>query len=491
VSDPATTTGTLATLASGAAVAHGVEAVFQVLDRFNAARSCILEIDNNTNLTLGKVSDEHSHGGFAVTPTFQIPPKTALIFGSQSKGFATGTVGSVVYNGGGIGLVVSWDNPFVGDNSCNMVLSGPNAVKFRVIHTCGVGNKEAHNRYELIERIPPNFNQTFIGNPVLIQSRFGNQGNFELLVPLGNGGLAAYWRDNDSSGLPWEGPVIFGQGQRFDAVTMIQSNFGNPGNFEVIARSGDRLFFFFRDEALNWNGPFLLQINGVDINGGLGNPVLIQSRFGNQGNFELVVPRTDTGFDNYFRNNDDPQFPWIQLPSAGIGQIHIDSISLIQSNFGTTMDVNGNTLGGNFEVIARSGDRLFFFFRDSEWHGPFPIKLNVNGVDTDLAVIFAGIAGNPALIQSRFGNQGNFELITPQHGFLSGGSLIHLFRNNDDPQFPWASITKFGDSNYDAVTMIQSNFGNPGNFEVIARSGDRLFFFVRDSSGFHGPFLLI
>jgi hypothetical protein len=45
------------------------------------------------------------------------------------------------------------------------------------------------------------------------------------------------------------------------AVTMIESNFGSPGNLELICRAGDQLQFFWRDSgpAFNWNGPFLLQ----------------------------------------------------------------------------------------------------------------------------------------------------------------------------------------------------------------------------------------
>src|SRR3954454_16931987 len=52
------------------------------------------------------------------------------------------------------------------------------------------------------------------------------------------------------------GPAQFGGG-RFDAVSMIQSNFGDPGNLEVIARQGDRLVFAFR-EGLDWRGPFAM-----------------------------------------------------------------------------------------------------------------------------------------------------------------------------------------------------------------------------------------
>ena len=54
---------------------------------------------------------------------------------------------------------------------------------------------------------------------------------------------------------------------------------------------GPDLQFFWRDSgpAFNWNGP------GQIATGLAGNPVLIQSRFGAQGNFELVAPLASGG----------------------------------------------------------------------------------------------------------------------------------------------------------------------------------------------------
>jgi hypothetical protein len=42
-------------------------------------------------------------------------------------------------------------------------------------------------------------------------------------------------------------------------VTLIQSNFGSPGNLELIARVGLQLHFMWRDSgpAFQWTGPFL------------------------------------------------------------------------------------------------------------------------------------------------------------------------------------------------------------------------------------------
>ena len=85
-------------------------------------------------------------------------------------------------------------------------------------------------------------------NPVLIQSHYGNKGNFELVVPLASGGMAHFFRDNDAPGFPWYYTMNFGTGY-VDAISMIESNFGIPGNLEVIVRVGSQLFAYYRDTA--------------------------------------------------------------------------------------------------------------------------------------------------------------------------------------------------------------------------------------------------
>jgi hypothetical protein len=87
---------------------------------------------------------------------------------------------------------------------------------------------------------------------------------------------------------------------RVEAVTLIQSNYGSPGNLELVARAGDGLHFFWRDSGpgFRWNGPHRI------ATGAGGNPVLIQSRFGQKGNFELVYPDRERGIRFMWRNND-------------------------------------------------------------------------------------------------------------------------------------------------------------------------------------------
>jgi hypothetical protein len=310
------------------------------------------------------------------------------------------------------------------------------------------------------------------GNPVLIQSRFGRQGNFELVTPTSLPGLYHSFRDNDDPNHPWSQPARFGESVGLvDAVSMIQSNYGSPGNLELIARVGQQLFYFWRDSGpgFRWNGPFTV------AGGASGNPVLIQSRFGTQGNFELVAPAASgNGLLAWWRNNDDPAVPWSGPHLFAQSVNPVDAVTMIQSNYGSP---------GSLELVARTGSQLVFFWRDSgpafNWNGPFGVA--------------GGVRGNPVLIQSRFGAQGNFELVAPA---ASGGGMLLWERNNDDPALPWLGPFPFGQSlgAIDEITMIQSNYGSPGNLELIARAGDRLYFFWRDSGpalAWNGPFAIL
>jgi hypothetical protein len=130
-----------------------------------------------------------------------------------------------------------------------------------------------------------------------------------------------------------------------------------------------------------------LDQNGSPIlaSGVSGNPAVIQSYFGEHGNFELAVPAALNGFYYTSRDNDDPRLPWgkeipgdVELVGANLG--HIDSVSLIQSNFGTN-----NNSPYNFEVIVSAGGGLYQFWRTYDaqnnrfqWNGPIQI-LDQNG----------------------------------------------------------------------------------------------------------------
>lgn len=196
---------------------------------------------------------------------------------------------------------------------------------------------------------------TVSGAPGFIQSTWGTFGNFEVVAPLAGGGLGHWFRDTDA-GLTWHGPVKFGTGT-VAAAALVQSNFGTPGNLEVIARVGTQLVHYYRD-AGGWHGPYPLP--GATAAPVTGTPAFIQGRFGTRGNFEVVAPVAGGGLAHWWRNNDAPGFPWNGPTRFGSGPA--DAVGLVHSSF------------GNLEAIARSGALLVHYFSDAHgWYGPHPV----------------------------------------------------------------------------------------------------------------------
>ncbi|MGA9098865.1 MAG: hypothetical protein WB392_08045 [Methanotrichaceae archaeon] len=215
-----------------------------------------------------------------------------------------------------------------------------------------------HGPYRISEN---SFVPIFSGNPAMIQSNFGYRGNFEIVIPRVDGGFSYYQRDNDDPALPWQRLDFATDAGSFDAVTLIQSNFGDPGNLEMVARSGDLLTFFWRDSGpeFKWNGPEMI------AKGIAGTPSMIQSTFGDKGNFELVTPMASGGLAYFWRDNDDDYLRWHGPLMFGTNLGKVESVGLIQSNFGEP---------GHLEIVAQVDGQLVSFWRDSgpefRWIGP-------------------------------------------------------------------------------------------------------------------------
>ena len=203
----------------------------------------------------------------------------------------------------------------------------------------------------------------------LAQSNFGGKGNFELVLPTSGGdrsGLVHFWRDNDAPSLPWIGPTLFGADVGpVDAVALLQSNFGDPGNLEVVARIGDRLALFSRasEPPWTWQGPTFF------FSGASGVPGFVQSHFGDKGNFELVTPMQQGGVVHLWRNNDAPDLPWSAPSAPFAAQERVFAASLIESSSGTPGS------GGNLDVVLHSSDdRYLHYWRQDgppwNWAGP-------------------------------------------------------------------------------------------------------------------------
>jgi Galactose oxidase-like, Early set domain/Glyoxal oxidase N-terminus/Kelch motif len=280
-----------------------------------------------------------------------------------------------------------------------------------------------------------------------IQGRYGVAGNFEVVVPRLGGGVDHWWRDNDDPALPWKGPnLAFGSPDDVAGVSVTQSTFGSPGHLEVVFREGSHLVSTWRNDAGAWQGRTLLSGTVADA----GGPALIQGPYGGRvGNFELTAPVADGGVGHWWRDNNAAGFPWHGPTRFGSGPV--SGVALIHSTY------------GNLEVVARLDSQLLHWWRvGNAWQGPRPVA--------------SGAAGAPALIQSRHGSPGNFELVAP----LSGGGMGHWWRDNAAAGRPWHGPTRFGSGNPSAVGLVQST---AGKLQVVARYPDRLEHWSRDDGG--------
>lgn len=298
----------------------------------------------------------------------------------------------------------------------------------------------------------------FSANPSFIQGHFGKRGNFELVAGNAYGGLVHIWRYNDdATNYPWKNATTFAASVgQVSGVSLIEGNFGSPGNLEVVVNgAGGILSHFYRQSSdLKWYGPNKISPDTKAI----GVPSFIQGTWAKKGNFELVTPVASGGLVHFSRDNDRPSdFPWSPPTHFAQSLGAVTSVSLIQSNYGK-----------HLEVIAIVKSKLIFTFRDDsfKWATPIPIETEYN------------VTGNPALIQSKFGKQGNFELVVP----AASGGLFHFWRDNNDgtKPSPWSKATLFAEDQgvFRGVTLIQSNYGD-GNLEVVAEKDGLLFEYVR------------
>jgi len=202
------------------------------------------------------------------------------------------------------------------------------------------------------------------GTPAWIRSTSGKQGNFELLVPQGPR-LVHYWRDNDAAGQPWHGsPEVTaldpapGPAAPLIPVSaaLMQSNVNSPGDLHAVVRmraagdttgAADVLVHYVLDTPTRiWKllGPIVA--DGQPVQGVTGMPGFIQSTFGQQGNFELLVPQGPR-LVHYWRDNDAAGQPWHRVPDLPLpppapgaaGPPITLGVGLMQSNFNQPGDL--------------------------------------------------------------------------------------------------------------------------------------------------------
>jgi hypothetical protein len=201
------------------------------------------------------------------------------------------------------------------------------------------------------------------GIPGFIQSNYGAPGDFEVVVSTADGKLNHWWRMN---GPPWTWTDggRFGNNITNSGGALVQSAFGTQGNLEVVAVRNDGMMqHYWRDDdhGAVWNaGPTF----GSNVSS---PPCMIQGQYGatdeyTNGNFELCVA-VGGKIQHWWRNNGATGLPWINSATFGPQSGAINAVAgLIEGSFGFDLEV----------IALRSDRQLQHFWRDGAgWHeGP-------------------------------------------------------------------------------------------------------------------------
>jgi hypothetical protein len=142
-------------------IAAGIEKVAGATD---GVRSVVLIVENTLAVPLERKHDTHQSGGYAVTPSGVIPPRSVAVFSARSLGVAVGVDGDQTWEirdkeSENSILEIKWTNPFVGNNNADAYAwanggTSPHKASalYRASRVFGIGDKHVQMRYTLLRR---------------------------------------------------------------------------------------------------------------------------------------------------------------------------------------------------------------------------------------------------------------------------------------------------------------------------------------------------
>ena len=192
-----------------------------------------------------------------------------------------------------------------------------------------------------------------VGQPAATSTTYNR--NFEAVYWELSGKLRHWWMDQNVN--DWHDGGQFGPTDTEGYPGFMQSNYGAPGNLEVVVRRhGGLLDHWWREGAPNyaWHHGGTIA-DGVKMSG----PSLVQALVGAVGNFYLVCVN-DAGTMQLWWRDDDNDRTWKrgEVFGAGIGET---PVCMIQGEFGATNEL----VGGNFELCVAVDGRVEHWWRDN------------------------------------------------------------------------------------------------------------------------------
>jgi hypothetical protein len=374
----------------------------------------------------------------------------------------------------------------------------------------------------------------------LIQSRAGATGNFDVVIPWPDGGLAHFSRDNDAAGFPWHGPVLFGS-DRCVGVSVTESDSASVAgqttkSLEVAAVGEDgTVTHWWRENGGNyaWHKAETITTGGIGVpaiayTGALFKEGASDVDRHDVSELHLVVPAWGGGL-KYLKHHDQsgPQ-PWQDVggPPSRLNFVGAGLVLTPLSNDGfkaTWKDLrefDPHLLRGYLIAAAVSDDGGLMIYAFDERYTFGAVTGDVNAPteiwgDSESLMVPTGAGqevhafrGRPSMVHGDYDlddtdspgsaaydlHFGNLELVAPARN----GGIHHFWRDNGKPNDTphlkegWRFATTIGSILYDEVSLIQSNFGHTdhGNLELVARTKDQRgfdFYWRGEDSIWHGP----
>jgi hypothetical protein len=186
--------------------------------------------------------------------------------------------------------------------------------------------------------------------PGFLQSDYGTPGNFEVVVRTATGQLNHWWRANG-----WHDGGRFGANILFSGPSLIQ---GRNRDLQVLAvLTNGKMQRFWRDDAghsMNWYSGEIFAANCT------GAPCMIEGQFGrtdehHAGNFEVCVP-VGGQVQHWWKDNyNNTGWHWGGTFGHDVAAVH----GLLESSYGFNLEV----------VVLRTDGELQHYWRDGHtWY---------------------------------------------------------------------------------------------------------------------------
>jgi hypothetical protein len=314
-----------------------------------------------------------------------------------------------------------------------------------------------------------------VGQPACTATTYNR--NFEAVYWELSGRLRHWWMDQTVNA--WHDGGAFGPTDTEGFPAFIQSNYGAPGNLEVVVRRrGGLLQHWWREGAPSfaWHDGGTIT-DRVKMSG----PSLVQANVGKQGNFYLVCV-TDRGtMQLWWRDNDNGN-AWNRGEVFG-SRVGETSVCMIQGEFGAANELTP----GNFELCVAVDGQVQHWWRDnSALRAELPRADRADPRFSDVAHLVVkssqvqAIGALPARADVAFliNDETNLHVATRARA-AQGNAVI-----SSGPPVRWHHSASFGHDVKHVRGLVQGSFGF--NLDVIVETTNgALQHYFRDGDGWH------